>query len=465
MRKNNWLTLLLICITPMIWAQDTVSLSYENYIYWVKKNHPIVKNTQWEKNIAQNNILKARANFDPTLRGKTGEKKIDQIFYYQQQDLQLQLPTWYGIDFNVELSQLQGNKLNNDETKGSLNSIEVNIPLARGLLYNKNRALVEQAKILNKMTTSEQELLKNEILLEANLLFWEWVKNHQILQINRKVLEINKKRLEFVKKTKELGERPAIDITEAQTQLQGYALKTQEAEINYQVSTILLSQFLWTDDGKNYPLPFTVKPTDELDLQFTQNYFLVIERLRNNGLNNHFNLAYYQQKEEFLKTERRLKWQQFLPKFDLSYRLFSKDFNQREVLPFFENNFQYGLKLEIPIFLREARADLENVKLKSLQNQETLKYKKQELLNKVTTYAMEMKNYLSMSDVTWELQQNFQQLLKAEETRFANGESSLFLINSRENKLLEVQEKLTELKSKAIKTYFKINWLENNTQP
>lgn len=137
MRKNNWLTLLLICITPMIWAQDTVSLSYENYISWVKKNHPIVKNTQWEKNIAQNNILKARANFDPTLRGKTGEKKIDQIFYYQQQDLQLQLPTWYGIDFNVELSQLQGNKLNNDETKGSLNSIEVNIPLARAFIQQK----------------------------------------------------------------------------------------------------------------------------------------------------------------------------------------------------------------------------------------------------------------------------------------------------------------------------------------
>ena len=53
--------------------------------------------------------------------------------------------------------------------------------------------------------------------------------------------------------------------------------------------------------------------------------------------------------------------------------------------------------------------------------------------------------------------------IKAEEIKFSNGESSLFLINSRENKLLETQEKFLELKAKTIKTYFKLNWLENNT--
>ncbi|SKB43054.1 hypothetical protein [Dyadobacter psychrophilus] len=43
---------------------------------------------------------------------------------------------------------------------------------------------------------------------------------------------------------------------------------------------------------------------------------------------------------------------------------------------------------------------------------------------------------------------NYQQLVKAEKMRFSNGESSLFLINSRENKALEARQKLIDLKAK-----------------
>jgi hypothetical protein len=45
-------------------------------------------------------------------------------------------------------------------------------------------------------------------------------------------------------------------------------------------------------------------------------------------------------------------------------------------------------------------------------------------------------------------------LVKAEESRFNNGESYLFLINSRENKALEALEKLIELKTKYAKTVY-----------
>jgi outer membrane protein TolC len=49
---------------------------------------------------------------------------------------------------------------------------------------------------------------------------------------------------------------------------------------------------------------------------------------------------------------------------------------------------------------------------------------------------------------------NFQSLVKAEELRFENGESSLFLINSREMKSLEAAEKLTDLRAYLQKTTF-----------
>jgi hypothetical protein len=49
-------------------------------------------------------------------------------------------------------------------------------------------------------------------------------------------------------------------------------------------------------------------------------------------------------------------------------------------------------------------------------------------------------------------------MLKAEETLFENGESSLFLINSRENKVLEAEKKLIDLKTKCIKTIYALQW-------
>jgi outer membrane protein TolC len=49
-------------------------------------------------------------------------------------------------------------------------------------------------------------------------------------------------------------------------------------------------------------------------------------------------------------------------------------------------------------------------------------------------------------------------LLSAEETKFSIGESSLFLINSRENKLLESEQKLAELKTKFFKSILSVQW-------
>jgi hypothetical protein len=49
-------------------------------------------------------------------------------------------------------------------------------------------------------------------------------------------------------------------------------------------------------------------------------------------------------------------------------------------------------------------------------------------------------------------------LLNAEQIKFENGESSLFFVNARENKLLETAEKLVDLKVKYLKSIFKIQW-------
>ena len=54
--------------------------------------------------------------------------------------------------------------------------------------------------------------------------------------------------------------------------------------------------------------------------------------------------------------------------------------------------------------------------------------------------------------------ENYKKLFNSEEILFKNGESSLFLINSREAKVLETEKKLIELKTKYFKTLYSLHW-------
>ena len=47
---------------------------------------------------------------------------------------------------------------------------------------------------------------------------------------------------------------------------------------------------------------------------------------------------------------------------------------------------------------------------------------------------------------------------RGEDIRFKVGESSLFLLNTRENKVLESMQKLAELKTKFFKSYRAVGW-------
>ena len=49
-------------------------------------------------------------------------------------------------------------------------------------------------------------------------------------------------------------------------------------------------------------------------------------------------------------------------------------------------------------------------------------------------------------------------LRNAEQIRFENGESSLFLVNTRERSLIDAQIKLAEIKSKYAKAKVELQW-------
>jgi outer membrane protein TolC len=61
-------------------------------------------------------------------------------------------------------------------------------------------------------------------------------------------------------------------------------------------------------------------------------------------------------------------------------------------------------------------------------------------------------------DIQEKAYKNYLALQRGEEIRFQTGESSLFLINARENKTLEALQKLQELRTKYLVAANEIQW-------
>jgi outer membrane protein TolC len=465
MRSLNKLHLLLILIftAKVSFGQDNLKLSHQEFLSIVKSYHPLAYKYRLQNQIATAEIKKARGSFDPEIATKNAAKTIDGTDYYRESTVGLTIPTWYGIELNGSYNYLDGQRLDNSDTKGGLYQFGITLPLAKNLIYDKRRALLDQAKFSQQMTEAEQIVLTNELLLKADNAYWEWVKEYDMYLLQSKVVRINKDRMSFIRKTYQYGERAAIDTTESLSQLQSFELEQRGAYLQFVKATQELSLYLWKENQLPYELSQLIIPKEDLTAsKVYDNYLPIIEQLNSQSLNNHASLLYYAQKQNILESERRLKFQSLLPKLDFTYNFFNKENYATAYFPLFQNNYQYGLKLEIPIFLRQARADFSIAKAKLLQNKLDTDYKRQELTAKIVSYKNELKNYNQQINLILQNINNYERLLNAEQVKYNNGESSVFLINSRENKLVDVQEKLLELRLKFIKGYNQLKWIREN---
>ena len=454
---------LIICAVKSAFGQGALQLSHEEFLAAVKSYHPLAFRYRLQNEIAKAEISKARGNFDPVVEAKNGAKTIDGIDYYKETNVGLGIPTWYGIELNGSYNYIDGQKLNNSDTRGGLYQFGLTIPLAKNFLYDKRRALLDQAKIGLQMTEAEQLVLTNDLLLAADNAYWNWVKEYEIFMLQSKAVNINRDRLALTKKTYQYGERAAIDTTEALSQLQSFELEQKDAYLQFVKATQELSLFLWKENQQPYDISEGIIPKETLlnNIAYT-NYAQLLSQLNSQSVGNHASVIYYKGKQEFLESERRLKFQSLLPKLDFTYNFFNKENYRSAFFPLFQNNYQYGLKLEIPIFLRQARGDYRIAKSKVQQNLMDIAYKRQEVDAKLNTYKNEVLNYRNQIEIATQNIDNYQRLVKAEEAKYNNGESSLFLINSRENKLIDAQEKILELRLKFIKGYNQLKWLNEN---
>ena len=455
--------ILLVVISFQLNAQEKIqTLNMEELLNIVRTYHPLI--TQYSIRIekADAEVLLSKSNFDPLLSSSMARKTFDGKNYYDYTNPEIKIPTWFGIEMNAGIENLSGSKFDPTETLGKSNYAGISIPLVKNLLMDKRRATLKQAKLFSSLAEVDKNGLVNDVLMQSIEAYWNWVKSYQTYLVVKKNTQNSFARVDFVKRSFLNGERPAIDTLEAYSQFQSFQFQENTKWLEFQNAGLNLSLFLWKSETEPYEIPTTVIPQEnwESEINSSSINFDIAQMVTNASQNHPANLV-YTYKLDALAIEKKLKFQELLPKVDFKYNYLGKGYDIGQSVSnhsYFENNFQSGIKLEMPLLFMKGRSEYKLAKLKIAENTIDQTLKRNQIEVKLKSYYNEYLNLKTQIDLQTKMFENYQLLVKAEESRLLNGESSLFLVNSRENKSLEALEKLIDLKTKYFKTIYAIKW-------
>lgn len=439
---------------------DTLTLNAYQFLQMVRAFHPVVKQAAIAVDKSKADIQIARGAFNPQLGTYIADKTFSNTTYYQTVQPEITIPTWFGIQVAAGMESLNGSRLDPTETEGQTSFIGVTVPLLKNLVTDKRRAFLRQSKLFNEMAETEQRSIINDILMDAVTAYWEWVNAYQYYVLVSRNEAISFERFGMVKQAFFNGERPAMDTVEALSQYQGFQFQKNEARVDFINQGLSLSAYLWTKENTPYQLPENVIPQRDWEQEAErQDKDPDLDNLLSAAAANHPDLMVYQQKLNILAIDKKLKFQEILPKLDFTYNHLSKGYNalQQEGL-LFRNNYQYALKFSMPVPMSAGRGEYRKAKLKIAETTWDQKQKSLAISLKVKNYYNEFQNYKRQVLLQKDMLNNVERLLNAEEIMFQNGESSVFLINARENKVLETKRKLAELKTKYLKSVYALQW-------
>ncbi len=430
--------LIFLLFSLTVQSQTNQELTFNEYLGYIKKFHPLVKTANLEISRAQANLMMARGGFDPKIEVDFDKKQFKNSEYYSVLNSSFKIPTWYGIELKVGFEQNEGIFLNPENTvpNTGLTSFGINIPLAQGLLINQRMADLRKAKIQLKLSEAEQKLQAIQVLYDASLAYFNWKKNFNEVVLYDNYTKNAEIRYKGIRSLINQGDKPAIDSVEAGIIVKNRKLSLEDSNLKLTKAKLDLSNFLWLEN--NIPLELQDNIIPEQKLEQTIQETLKTNDLLNRdfSIDNHPKINALQSKIDILNVERKLKANSLLPKIDIGYSSLSQP---QFINEYKFENYKIGLNFNFPILLRKERGNLKLAKFKVQETEFALDLERIQLTNKIKAQKIEIESLIKQKEFINDLVKDNQTMLSSEERLFSFGESSLFLINTRENNLVTAQ--------------------------
>lgn len=424
-----------------MYSQQVKKLGFDEYLGYVKKYHPVVRQANLQISGAQAGLMAARGAFDPKIEVDYDKKEFKGTEYYSLLNSSFKIPTWYGIELKAAFDNSEGMYVNPQNTtpNSGLTSLGISIPLAQGLLINNRMADLRKARVQLQLSEAERKLRVTAAIYDASIAYFNWKKAYSEVALYDTYLKFAAERYDGIRKLIAAGDKPAIDSIEAGITLKSRQLTLNDAQLKLAKARLELSNFLWLDDIP-LELAHDVVPEDSIEQGIAETLGISRDIELPAAPEDHPKLLALQGKIDMLEIERRFKANMLLPRLDLSYNYLSE--------PSYIDNYRLedykiGLNFSFPLFLRKERGALKLAKLKVQDGRLDLDLARLEIRNKLLAQQTEITSLAGQREIIDDLVKDYTNMLQSEERLFSFGESSIFLINARENNV--VSAKLSQI--------------------
>jgi len=434
--------LILFCFSSMQSQNfNQEELTFEEFLGYVKKYHPLVKQANLEVSSAQARLMTARGGFDPKIEVDYSKKEFKGTEYYSLLNSSFKIPTWYGIEVKAGFDDTDGEYYNpqNRTPEAGLTSLGVSVALGQGMFINQRMADVREGKLQVKLSDAERRLRAIAVLAKASEAYFEWRKSYNEAELYKNYLGFASARFEGVRKLIEAGDSPAIDSVEAKITVRNRELNFENGNLKLAKARLNLANYLWIE---NVPVELgeMVKPETNLIQTIEQTLRTDAMMVDVQSLDSHPKIQSLETKMSILEVNRQLKANSLLPKVNVGYNYISEPQYWNS---FNADDYKFNVDFSFPIFLRKERGSLKMAKIKIQDLQFDIGQQRLELKNKIKAQQTEIASLRRQKKVIDDLVKDYSTMLNSEEKLFSFGESSIFLINSRENNL--VSAKLSQI--------------------
>lgn len=403
----------------------------------VNKHYPPLRVALLERPLAEADRLVATGRFDLLLKAKLDGQ---QFGYYENERFQVQVEqptTLWGSTIYSGYAQTQGRYPDYDgkllTNDGGQYVAGVKIPLARDRAIDSRRAELAQKTIGLRLADLSIDQQRIAILQGATRRYWDWVAAGRRLMIAKALLEVAQARDSILTEAVRLGALPQFEQLDNQRLVLQRRNNIVEAQRAIENAAIELSLYLRDDQGRPvlaqeaelplaFPDPGALEDAQMLaDLEAAQSRRPDIMRL------------IFQRNQ--VEIDRKLALNQRMPNVDL-FTEYVREIGAGPVRRG-PNDVKAGIIFDLPFQRRQATGRLQAAEARLKQIDQRATFQRDQVTAEVRDAASAVRAAYERSRVLHEELRITRQVEEAERTRYELGDSTLFVLNQREQSTAE----------------------------
>lgn len=431
---------LLCLISVSVFSKsNSTTLELEALLKSVNQSYPKIIAARLQVAKAQGEYLSALGAFDPSLKANT-RSQPEGGYINNYANNELSIPTLAnGVRLFAGYRVGQGdypiyyqNYLTNS---GGEYRAGLALPLLKNFFIDKQRtALMTRAETI-ALSKHDVEATKLSVYHDTIKAYWQWVGSGLQLHVFKHLLQLAKTRQSAIVKQAESGDLPKLAIVENQQIIMQRQQLVNQGEMLFEQAAVTLS--IYYRDQKGQPIVPSLKQLPKATRLREQRKINNLSHIRTE-LIRHPAIRKLERYYQIIKLKQSLAKNDLLPNLDaMAYT--SKQYGTGADPKLLPQAAMVGVHFKFPLYQREAKGKIISTtsELRQIATEKKLLY--EQLNNQFSNLLIALRMYHQQINLLNKELQFAQQVEDGEGKKFYEGDSTLFLVNQREQTTTQVQ--------------------------